>query len=38
MRIPVEIVLFKDPKLRNFFPVGMRMEEKVLPKEVWGWG
>jgi hypothetical protein len=22
----------------EFFPVRMGMEEKVLPKEVWGWG
>jgi hypothetical protein len=22
----------------EFFPVGMGMEEKVPPKEVWGWG
>jgi hypothetical protein len=22
----------------EFFSVGMRMEEKVPPKEVWGWG
>jgi hypothetical protein len=22
----------------EFFPVGMKIEEKILPKEVWGWG
>jgi hypothetical protein len=25
-------------KIGEFFPVGMRMKEKVLPKEVWRWG
>ncbi|MCI95769.1 hypothetical protein A2U01_0117068, partial [Trifolium medium] len=26
------------PENGEFFPVGMGMEDKVPPREVWGWG
>jgi hypothetical protein len=35
MGIAVGIAPFGDPKMENFFPVGIY--EKVPPKEVWGW-